>query len=88
MNDAITRTLDLLGREVRPAPEPPPKKAEFCERFVARIVKRAGFTHFDDGLSVEAYAKETAPTYFADPDQRAEGPEECADADMSYWDEE
>ncbi|UYW25731.1 hypothetical protein OKC48_21025 [Methylorubrum extorquens] len=88
MTDAIARTLDLLGKEVKPAPEPRLKKSEFCERFVARMVKRAGFTHFDDGMSVEDYAKETAPTYFADPDQRADGPEECADADMSYWGEE
>lgn len=88
MNDAITRTLDLLGKEVRPAPEPRLRKSEFCKRFVDRMVKRAGFTHFDDGLSVEEYAKDTAPTYFSDPDQRADGPEECADADMSYWGEE
>ncbi|GEP00512.1 hypothetical protein [Methylobacterium haplocladii] len=88
MNDAITRTLDLLGREIRPAPEPTPNKAEFCRRFVAYMVKRAGFTHFDDDKSVEEYAQETAPTYWADKDQRQEGPEECADADMSYWGEE
>ncbi|GLS46743.1 hypothetical protein [Methylobacterium brachythecii] len=52
---------------------------------MAHTIKRAGFTQFDDGLSAEAYAKETAPTYFDDPYQRADGPEECAEADISYW---
>lgn len=31
--------------------------------------------------------KATAPTYWDDLHQRAEGPEECAAADMSYWGE-
>lgn len=65
-------------------------KEEFCARFVARIMAKTGGGNFQDdedgpGESIEAYAKETAPTYWEDRSQRAEGPEECADADMSYW---
>jgi hypothetical protein len=29
-----------------------------------------------------------APSYFDDPMMRDEGPEECADADISYWGDE
>ena len=38
---------------------------------------------FDDGES----ADDTAPTYWETDWQRKLGPEECADADMSYWGE-
>lgn len=62
-------------------------KEEFCRRFIARMVRLAGET-FDDGTSIRDYAEETAPTYWDEPHQRAEGPEECADADMSYWGED
>jgi len=61
-------------------------EAEFCARFKARMLKRAGPT-FDDGDSIADYADETAPSYFAEPYQREEGPEACADSDMSYWEE-
>ena len=62
---------------------------EFCARFVSHMKKAAPFTHFDDGMSVEEYAKETAPTYFRDQytSDPNETPEDCADADMSYWGE-
>ena len=60
-------------------------KAEFIERFKARMLKAA--TKFDDGSSVADYADEVAPTYWEHPHLRAEGPEECADADVSYWGE-
>ena len=52
-------------------------KEEFCERFKARMLAVAG-EKFDDGESVADYADETAPTYWDDPDQRAEG--EVSDA--------
>jgi hypothetical protein len=61
-------------------------REEFCARFKAEML-RAGPT-FDDGTSITEYADETAPTYWDDPDQRAEGPEACAQADMSYWGED
>lgn len=60
---------------------------QFVARFVARCLSTCGFTHFDDGEPVEEYARMVAPCYWADPDQREDGPEECADADMSYWGE-
>jgi hypothetical protein len=61
-------------------------KEEFVARFKVRMLAVAG-EKFDDGTSIAEYADETGPSYFDDPDQRAEGPEECADADISYWGE-
>lgn len=60
---------------------------EFCARFKARMLN-CGWTHFDDGESIADYADYTAPTYWETDWQREMGPEECADADMSYWGEE
>lgn len=61
-------------------------KLEFCERFVAEMMTYADVY---DGSAVEllAYADEVAPTYWEERDQRSEGPEECARADVSYWEE-
>ncbi len=39
---------------------------------------------FDDGESIADYADETAPSYYKD----GESPEECAEADISYWGED
>jgi predicted HD phosphohydrolase len=66
--------------------EEPMNKDEFCQRFVTYMVQHAGET-FNDGTSIREYAEDTAPTYWDNPDQRAEGPDECASADMSYWEE-
>lgn len=63
-------------------------KEEFCRRFVDCMCRNAGVETFQDGVTVREYAEMTAPTYWDDPRQRAEGPEECAGADMSYWGEE
>lgn len=60
-------------------------KEEFCRRFVTRMIDRAGCDHFEDGEMVLDYAEEAAPAYFETEWQRAMGPEECADTDMSYW---
>lgn len=62
-------------------------KEEFCARFKAYMLSVAG-EKFDDGESIADYADETAPTYWDDPGQRKNGPEECAQADMSYWGED
>lgn len=59
---------------------------EFCARFKAHMLMRAG-PSFDDGESIADYADETAPTYWEQDWQRKEGPEACAEADMSYWGE-
>jgi hypothetical protein len=56
----------------------------FCAAFKDRMLAAAG-PAFDDGESIAEYADEVADTYYDDPDQRAEGPAACADADMSYW---
>ncbi len=61
---------------------------EFVRRFTAHCLKVCGFTTFDDGATVKEYCDDVARSYFADPSYREEGPEACADADMSYWGEE
>lgn len=62
-------------------------QSEFVERFTKRMLDRAG-THFDGGDSIAEYAADVAPSYYECKSQREEGPEECADSDMSYWGEE
>jgi len=61
-------------------------KSEFCARFKARMLDCGG-SHFDDGESIADYADEIAPSYWETPWQWEMGPEECADADISYWGE-
>lgn len=70
-------------------PASEPTREEFCARFKTRMMARcAPRTHFDDGDSIADYADETAPTYWEDDEWRSEeGPEACADIDMSYWGE-
>lgn len=64
-------------------------KDEFCQRFKYRMLERSKRVcpdgNFTDGGSIAEYADEVAPTYWEQPDQCEEGPEACADADMSYW---
>lgn len=62
-------------------------EAEFCARFKARMIAQIG-ERFDDGESIADYADETAPTYWETDWQRVMGPEECADADISYMGED
>lgn len=57
---------------------------EFCARFKARMLELAGPT-FSDGSSIADYADQAGPTYYAEPDQRADGPEQCVADDFSYW---
>lgn len=61
-------------------------KDEFVRRFKVEMLRIAGPT-FDDGASIADYADETGPTYWDDPDQREDGPECCAQADIGYWGE-
>jgi len=68
------------------ADEPELSEAEFVERFVKRMVEVGG-TSFDDGYSIEDHARAVAPSYWVDPQYREDGPEACADGDMSYWGE-
>lgn len=66
--------------------QPAMTKDDFCARFVAEMMKAAPIY---DGSpeELQAYAEEIAPTYWSDEDQRSDGPEECAQADISYWEE-
>ena len=61
-------------------------KDEFCARFKKRMLAVAG-DKFDDGTSIADYSEETAPTYWQEQHKDGETPEDCADADMSYWGE-
>jgi hypothetical protein len=67
-------------------PMPEITKDEFCTRFV-NLMMRYERTFNGTEAELRAYAEETAPTYWDDLYQRAEGPEECAEADLSYWEE-
>lgn len=60
-------------------------KEEFVQRFVTYMVDVAGPV-FADGQSVAEYARESAPLYWDIPEQRAEGPEDCASSDLSEMD--
>ena len=61
---------------------------EFTDRFTKRCLVQCGFTHFDDGMAVSKYCADVAKFYHSDPFCAKNGPEECADSDMSYWGEE
>lgn len=61
------------------------KMQEFCSRFEASILLRAGRETFSDGLKVSEYAAETAPAYWEQLTFRELGPEVSAQSDMRYW---
>jgi len=69
-------------------PDPEAEKAEWCARFVTYMVDHAGFEKFNCGMPVREYAEMAAPLYYANKDQREEGPDVCADADMDCWEAE
>ncbi len=77
----------MTTRALEAGAAPELSKEEFIARFKARMIAVAG-EKLDDGTIVAEYADEVAPTYYDEPWQCLEGPEECADADMSYWGEE
>ena len=84
----LTAPHTLRELDITDQPQPEMTEAEWIEAFVAHTLKTCGFTHFDDGTSVEAYARETARASYADPCYRADGPEACAKSDMDYWGED
>ena len=55
---------------------------EFLQRFKSKLRDILG-EHYDFG-----YVDQIAPTYWDDPLQRAEGPEDCAEAEASEWGDE
>ncbi len=76
----------FTGEERAPDGAPPETitEAEFVERFTARLVANVGETDAE-GESVREYGARMGPTYYRDRDQRADGPEACADADLDCW---
>lgn len=61
---------------------------EFTRRFTAEAIRLSGIDTFDDGTCVADYCKEVAKSYHSDPLYREDGPEACAESDVSYWGEE
>lgn len=61
-------------------------KEEFCTRFEAEMITAAPI-YGGSKEELAAYAAEIAPSYFETDWQRAEGPEACAQSDISYWEE-
>lgn len=57
-------------------------REEFLDRFKRRLRDILG-EHYDT-----RYVGGIAPTYWLEPDQRAEGPEVCAEAEASEWGDE
>ncbi|MCC4295806.1 hypothetical protein [Brevundimonas aurantiaca] len=59
-------------------------REDFEARFVAEMMTYASVY---DGYENELrdYAVSIASSYYDEPDQRADGPEECARADVGYW---
>lgn len=64
---------------------------EFVRRFTDELVRIVGPTYrVEDDPEPERtadYAAQVAPTYYDEPDQRCDGPEECARTDYSYWED-
>jgi len=61
---------------------------EFTRRFILEAKRLAGFDTFDDGTTVDDYCKDVAASYYSDQFYRDDGPEVCAESDVSYWGEE
>jgi hypothetical protein len=61
------------------------EKDEFIARFKAALKRELPPGAYE---GAEDYVNEIAPTYWDDPQQRAEGPEECAEAEASEWTDE
>ena len=61
---------------------------DFKARFAAEAKRIAGFEVFDDGTTVDEYCEMISESYYSDPFYRDDGPEACAESDVSYWGEE
>lgn len=73
------------GSQVAPIDQKSEGFEEFCDRFVANMVVRAGHERFANGCMVLDYARETAPTYWEEASLKTLGPEGCVVADMRHW---
>jgi hypothetical protein len=84
--------------EVRTQPETdaPLSEQEYSARFIAHMIDEAlrqwGIKEFPDDITVEEYAREVVSShwgeYLRDPSNEDVGPEESAEADVSYWGDE
>ena len=64
-------------------------REEWIAEFVKTMCAKVNVTHFPDGISVEAYATETAASYYEDyGSDPHETPASCAETDISYWEED
>ena len=61
------------------------EKDEFVSRFKAELKRLLPPGAYD---GAEDYVNEIAPTYWDDVDQRADGPEECAESEAHEWTDE
>ena len=61
---------------------------EFIRRFTAEAIRIAGFDTFDDGMLVADYCKDVAKSHYVDESYRDDGPEVCAENEVSCWGEE
>lgn len=57
-------------------------REEFIDRFKDELKRWIGPAAYSDN---ESYIDEIAPTYWDDPEQRADGPEECAESEALEW---
>lgn len=58
------------------------EKDEFITRFKAELKRLLPPGAYE---GEDKYVDDIAPTYWDDPDQRADGPEDCAEAEASEW---
>jgi len=61
------------------------EKDKFVSRFKAELKRLLPSGAYEDGTK---YIDEIALTYWDNPAQRAEGPEDCAEAEASEWTDE
>lgn len=61
-------------------------KDEFCRRFVEEMMT-ARSIYGGTEAELRTYANQASETYWDEPDQRSEGPEECARSDIGYWEQ-
>lgn len=59
-------------------------KQEYVDRFADRMFEVAG-SKFENGQSIEEYARQRALFYWSDPSHKGKAPWDCADEDVANW---
>ncbi len=62
-------------------------KDEFARRFTAELNSLAGMPPPEEQEAANNYAQQAGEAAWDEAGQRADGPEECARTDYSYWEE-